>query len=245
MSIVLKDEYQRLNETVREGKRAWIAMASALIEIRDRKLYRQAGYETFDDYCIEEHEFKSNYARRLMSGCDIAKKYDLDNEGQARALGRVPEQDQDEVMARVRDRQGQQISSSMIEDMHTEIVQERANTVPPQDAAVLDPVEGEVVEVIEAKPRPAQEAREILSQIESVHAEIKRLAATQSGAFIVLDAVATDLRNVYTHINRTQPTRQCYGCNGRGCKICRDTGFVTEDIYKRRPVEFRGADFQP
>lgn len=214
-------------------------MASALIEIRDRNLYREAGYETFEQYCIEEHEFTSNYARRLISGCDIAKKFDLDNEGQARALSRVPEQDQDEVMSRVRERQGESISSSMIGDMHQEVVQERANIAPSQDATVLDSVEGEVVE---AKPTLKQDnatARDILSHIQAIAAEVSRLAGSEYGTFIVLDAVTTDLRNAYQHINRTQPTRICYACNGRGCKVCKDSGRVTEDIYKRRPVEFK------
>ena len=235
--IVLKDEYVRLNETVRVGKRAWIAMASALMEIRDRKLYREAGYNTFEQYCIEEHEIKSNYARRLMAGVDVAKTYQLDYEGQARTLARVPEADRAEVMERVRERQGDRISSSMIEDMHQEVVQERANIAPPQDAAVLDPVE-----VIETKPAPSQDnaaARNILSQIQGIVAEVSCLAESTDGAFIVLDAVKSDLRNVYQHINRTQPTRTCYACHGRGCKVCKDTGRVTEDIYKRRPVEFR------
>lgn len=237
---VLKDEYKRLHIIVCDGLRTWQDMAMALIQIRDDQLYKEGGYKTFEEYCKQEHEFTSSHARRLMTGCKIAIEFNLSNERQARTLSNIPETDRPEVMKRVRARQGKRVSSTMIQDMHQEVVDERPGA-QVQDAPVLDIIDATVASAATTQlPTPdTPTALEIMRLIQKAGEAVKELSKTTTGAFINADSVTTDLRNAYQGINQTKPTNKCYSCQGRGCKLCKDTGRIPKAMHDRRPVEFR------
>jgi hypothetical protein len=51
-----------LESIVSRGLQAYIAVGAALEEIRERKLYREQGFATFDDYCLQRWNMSARTA---------------------------------------------------------------------------------------------------------------------------------------------------------------------------------------
>ncbi len=90
------DESKRLIElekTVEAGRQTFIAVGTALAEIRDTRLYK-ADFATFDEYCDKRWGFTRAHAHRLIEAASLAKEMspvgDIPNERTARELARVP-----------------------------------------------------------------------------------------------------------------------------------------------------------
>jgi hypothetical protein len=97
-----------LEAVVRRGLSTFIEVGTALMEIRDGRLYR-ASHDTFDHYCRDRWSMSGRRANQLALAADIAREIgqtrcedgqDLrtivlkpDNEGQARELAKVPPDD--------------------------------------------------------------------------------------------------------------------------------------------------------
>ena len=64
---VNRTDLERLERVVRQGLEIFYRVGEALAEIRDRKLYKDLGYKTFQDYCIEKWDMKRRYADRLIN----------------------------------------------------------------------------------------------------------------------------------------------------------------------------------
>jgi hypothetical protein len=49
------------------GKQVFFEVGAALAQIRERKLYREAGFATFEDYCQKRHGFSASRGRQLIA----------------------------------------------------------------------------------------------------------------------------------------------------------------------------------
>ena len=80
---------------------------------------------------------------------------------------------------------------------------------------------------------------EVYAQISSARTRLRfglqnnvaEFAAVRQDALVQLD-------NAYSFVKSAQPFCVCRMCQGQGCKSCRETGFQTEDQFKRNPPEF-------
>lgn len=57
---------EELEAVIERGLKTFMEVGQALLIIRDDRRYKEAGYETFDDYCIGKWGFKRQYATRIM-----------------------------------------------------------------------------------------------------------------------------------------------------------------------------------
>jgi N6-adenosine-specific RNA methylase IME4 len=64
-----KTDFSKLDEVVRTGMSAFLDVGRALMEIRDRRLYRDT-FGTFEEYCRERHEMTRRYANYLID-CNV------------------------------------------------------------------------------------------------------------------------------------------------------------------------------
>ena len=60
-----------LETTIRQGLDTFLAVGSALLEIREARLYR-AEFPTFEEYCIQRWDMKRAHAYRLMDAAQVA-----------------------------------------------------------------------------------------------------------------------------------------------------------------------------
>ncbi len=67
-----KNDFERLENVIQKNLQSFYEVGKALMEIRDRGLYRDVmGFDTFEAYCKERWDFASNYARRLITSVEI------------------------------------------------------------------------------------------------------------------------------------------------------------------------------
>lgn len=89
-------------ERIERGLKTFIEVGQSLAVIRENRLYR-AGYETFETYCQGRWGFNRHRASQLITAVDVVTNVTNAglpapaNEGQARELARVPEQERAEV----------------------------------------------------------------------------------------------------------------------------------------------------
>jgi histone H3/H4 len=85
---------------IERGKRAFLEVGTALMTIRDSRLYR-AEYKTFEDYCQTRWGFGLSQTYRLMDAAKIALDLspigEILNEGTAREFVSVPKEDRPAV----------------------------------------------------------------------------------------------------------------------------------------------------
>jgi hypothetical protein len=97
---------------IKQGLRAFLDVAAALLEVRDRELFR-ATHDTFQKYCAEKWGITSRHANRLVLAGEVVKNVTEDqlvsnipaavpqNEAQARELAALPKEKQVEVAREV------------------------------------------------------------------------------------------------------------------------------------------------
>lgn len=94
-----------LEVVIERGKAAFIETGTALLEVRESRLYR-LGYGTFDDYLAKRWpDISRSYAYRLMDRAEVARVLspigDIPNEAQARELAPILRSDGPEAVAEV------------------------------------------------------------------------------------------------------------------------------------------------
>lgn len=94
-----RDRYASLNRIIKAGKDAFMRVGAALMEVRDKRLYR-GEYGTFEAFCQEKHGLTRRRADQLIEAAGVAAEVagnekkitqtSLPNEAQARALKDAP-----------------------------------------------------------------------------------------------------------------------------------------------------------
>lgn len=95
-----------LEDTIERGKRTFVEVGEALLEINERRLYREQGFGTFETYCMERWSFSRIQAYRLIQGVEVV--HNLLPHGniplteyQARQLAPLPPAEQREIAQQV------------------------------------------------------------------------------------------------------------------------------------------------
>jgi hypothetical protein len=70
LSLEEKDRFAQLEAIVQKGLETFTEVGAALLEIRDRKLYRE-GYGTFEDYCRSRWTMSGSYAHKIIDAVDV------------------------------------------------------------------------------------------------------------------------------------------------------------------------------
>jgi len=92
-----------LEEQEARISKSFVEIGDALRIIRDSRLYKP-GWTSFEAYCQEKWGWKKSYAHMLIQAASVAQEMStivddkpVSNEGQARELAKVPQEDRAEV----------------------------------------------------------------------------------------------------------------------------------------------------
>jgi hypothetical protein len=101
-----KPRLAELEAIIERGMRTFIEVGNALLEIRNRRLYREQGFKTFEDYCRERWNMSRTYAYRQIDAAKVVQNLspigDIPlTEAQARELARVSPERQREIAATI------------------------------------------------------------------------------------------------------------------------------------------------
>jgi hypothetical protein len=98
------EKLRAFEKTIEEGLRTFTDVGSALLQIRDGKLYHPH-YNSFEDYCREKWDMDHSHAYRLMNSAQVVENLKSSpigellpaNEAQARPLASLPLEQQAEA----------------------------------------------------------------------------------------------------------------------------------------------------
>ena len=99
-----KGELQRHEQVIERGLKTFVDVGSALMAIRDSRLYREK-YSTFEDYCRERWGFTRQSANRYIGAAEAVRNIEMEpigsilpqTESQARPLTSLPPEQQREA----------------------------------------------------------------------------------------------------------------------------------------------------
>lgn len=94
--LALRADLAGCELVIERGRKAFVEVGAALMEVRERELYRET-HGTFEAYCADRWGFSRVHAWRLMEAADVVATLPMGNipapasERQVRELARAPE----------------------------------------------------------------------------------------------------------------------------------------------------------
>ncbi len=143
-----RSDLERCEKVIRRGRKAFLQVSAALMEIRDKQLYREH-FSTFEKYCRKRWGFGARHGQRLLAAHEVVNNLRPigripDNESQARPLVGLPPETQREVWQEVVETavDGKVTAKRVAEiaEPHTSLPPEPAPAALPDWAALLQPL---------------------------------------------------------------------------------------------------------
>lgn len=132
---------QEAEAIIDRGRGAFVEVGNALLEIRDRRLYRATEHRTFDDYCKKRWGFSRVHAHRLIESAAVTKNLlPIGNtpatESQARPLTKLEPFQQPEAWRAAINKassDGRRVTARDVEEVVAEIVDDDPPRVKTAD----------------------------------------------------------------------------------------------------------------
>ncbi len=238
MSDFSLNEFKRFGH-LRQIVKSWMdnrfEAGKALSEIRDGKLYRDE-FETFEEFCISEYKIDDSYARRLMDFAEIKSApmgAEIENERQARALSKVPEEDREEVIKKAK--KNGKLTASSITDAAKETVKE----IHLDKTKAQRPIPEHVVEDWN---RSIETAAELVSMIQKVVNTLREGVESNDKIFREFtSSVVTQAEGLrYTIKSQLGGHALCPFCHGNKpdkCDSCSQRGFISKYFWDSPAVK--------
>jgi enamine deaminase RidA (YjgF/YER057c/UK114 family) len=104
-NAVISSRILELESVIERGRQAFLEVGAALREISGRRLYREQGFKTFDEYCEKRWGWKRNKAYYYIQAAEVAENVHLSGQipslTQARELAVLPPDQQRQVAGHV------------------------------------------------------------------------------------------------------------------------------------------------
>lgn len=240
LTLVETHDLQQCESIIKKGQTTFFEVGVALIEIRDRKLFR-GKYETFEDYCIHRWGWTRQRGYQLADAAQIAKACQpvvVGNERIARELGKLPDGEVKAVAEEL---------SVTEEGLTAKAVRQhlRKNSVyrPFHDQSGY-PIPRDLVAMWARRA----EIQAFMATISSLKCHLEKARAEEDPLFQKLDqSVIEKLESIFHSLREAKPAFVCGICQGRletlpnrFCKACGSTGFMSEYEYETFvPIEVR------
>ena len=141
-------ELEQLEGVIQKNIGAFYEVGRALMEIRDKGLYRDVlGYDTFEAYCKERWDMSKMHAYRLMDSCSVIDTvksnplgYSPENERQTRPLSKLePEQQREAWQKAVETAPEGKVTAAHVSKVVKELTGENTHTQssPEEDSDAI------------------------------------------------------------------------------------------------------------
>lgn len=141
--LVISPDLRALESVIERGMKSFVEVGNALLQIREKRMYRDRGYRSFDDYCRDHWGWNDSRARQLMRSAQVVGQIEATtgntlplpaNPRQADELARADEPE--EVWAEVvQEHEPREITAAVIR----EHVEARRTPPPSEDPPKLAP----------------------------------------------------------------------------------------------------------
>jgi hypothetical protein len=222
-----------LERTIENARGALLAMARALSEIRDGKLYR-AEFSTFEEYCKVKWGFSKRRAYQLLEGAETVKSLPekseplVHSERQARALALVPPEKRVEVLE----------EASKDGPVTAKKITEAAQKVEPEKPTQqLDKTGYPIPESILADWQHAESYSSLLREVSNIKKVVSDALEGSDIAFREISNTTVALiQNVYGQLKCIIPYAVCTSCQGHNrakCTLCKRRGFISKFAWEQ------------
>ena len=248
MSKLIK-RLEQLESEIESGIRS---VGKALMEIRDSKAYRDQ-YDTFEEYCKDRWGFTDRHARDLINCESVRSKIgtivpvDSMKTLHLLEISKVPAAKQAQVAASVIaecQAENREPTTKDYKAAAKEFVQPKADPKAEPKQAGLPQV-GQVWQDVDdtpepqAKPEQAETPQALQAPIQAVATrinaelkELKRLSDCTGGEWLDVTDLETQIKQLSYSIRQSIYWIDCMDCGGKGCKTCRQLGWLSLDRKK-------------
>ena len=255
LTPVEKTDLAALEVAVERGRAGFVEAGTALMEIRERKLYRGT-HKTFEAYCVDRWKFGRRYAGLLIEGVKTVKQIEattengkstsqnstplppIENVTQATELAKAPKSERVEAWVEAT----KTTTSPTAKDVRAAV--NKVKTKPK-----VDPKDPPLVPACVEAREAIVEFKELQADIQKLRKAMKALCDRQVGRWINAQQVDADLKNVWNALKFHRPYGPCPCCAQKGCKACREQGWVPVGVVNNLPpehaanaVRFKGTD---
>ena len=245
MNKLISKRLEQLESEIESGIRS---VGKALMEIRDSKAYLDH-HDTFEEYCKERWGFTDRHARDLINCESVREKIgrvlpvETLKTQHLLEISKVPAAKQAQVAASVIaecQAENREPTTKDYKAAAKEFVQPKADPKPepkqdkPQLAKELDAWEDvddtpEQAETPQALQAPIQA---VAPQLTGILKELKRLSDCTGGEWLDVTDLETQIKQLSYSIRQSTYWIDCMDCGGKGCKTCRQLGWLSLDRKK-------------
>ena len=187
------ERYKVLAAT-RDFKASWVALGSILTEVRERGIYKDWGYTTFETYCRRELRIKKDTAIKLTRSFSFLRDHEPDS---LDVRSELPPLDVVDLLSRARERT--KVSDEQLRDIQEEIFS--AEKMPTRGQVMkrfreVDP------EAFRSAPRPAKSAGQQEGDVRKALLLAERLCEVMESIQTVDPETSNRARSVVASLRR-------------------------------------------
>jgi hypothetical protein len=231
-----------LEEIVSKTEHHFIMCGNALMEIRDKKLYR-VHYDNFNDY-VKAKWFKGrDWAYRMINAAVVVKELPtklspmVNNERVARELSAVPEELRAAVVEHISSAH-HPVTHTAVKQAHAEVAAAKAEK--PKKVLLEDDTGYTIPEHLHEFWKRRSELQQFISQISGIKCAIAKLRVDDPLFAKIDQSVISDLEAAYYCFTSAKLYCVCGTCQGWAektsdgiCLSCNNTGFMSKVQYDR------------
>lgn len=255
LSLADQDTLRACESAIEQGLDSAAQVAAALARIRDGKLYR-GGYGTWDEYLEKRWDRTRQWAALILKGVETRKAITDGGQTPGKSSSAV-DSFQPEVKTRPIPERHTRPLNELPEEKRAEAWERVVETAPKDPKSGKRKITGEhvaeVVKEIRGDP-PAEIAdatgtmvparlrevfgivraqfQKLIREVDRFKAEAIRLAESPHGLHLTATQVQKDAENLRTALKFASPYAVCSRCRGKGCKPCKDQGWMTLDHHR-------------
>lgn len=219
LSLVEQNELERCEVAIKQGLETFIEVGTALMSIRDKKLYR-AVFGTFEEYCRGKWGMSRIHAHRLIESAEVAVNLlPIGNilprtESQARPLTSLEPEVQREAWREVVEAHGENITAAKVQEVADKWSPVSEQVARAKEDPLFSPTPELIIEEARNRPHVANNSGE--NEWYTPEEYIK--AARKVMGRIDLDPASSEVANgvvqatTYFDIEANGLTRKWFGC---------------------------------
>jgi hypothetical protein len=222
----------QLEETIEAGQKTFLEVGAALLEIRDKRLYR-GDFETFEEYCQTKWNFGRNYSNKLIEAVKVVSDLPVNlgtivtTETQARELAKVPKKQRAKVIQAASENGTKPVTAKKIADAAKSFAPPPIKKAAPGRADKF----GHPIEDPGAWDHAEAVASEVLKKVSDVRVALKELETDRIFAELPPTILST-VSGLYANLKAIQPHTVCPRHDGAKCKLCNGRGFISKSKYE-------------
>jgi len=247
-----RKRYEICKKQISDGLQTVFDTGTAIMEIRDSKLYREE-FDTFKDFCKQTYKIGEAHAYRMIEAADVKDSLknspigeEIKNEAQARELANVPEKLREKLIKQIV-KSGVPVTAEAIKEANACLTTEKKgslkmspigdkikNDSPIKDAVELDrerwPIPAKSLEIWSRK----QEIQELLTGLSRIKCRVEKADGDLLFHVRSYQRCLETLNAAYFLLTNFMPYAVCPGCNGqvpKSCTWCLGRGFISEQEW--------------